>query len=100
MNIRRLVLHNFLSYKDSTLDIPDDGIYSLIGDTGSGKSSIRDAITWGIFGKSRVVSNDELICDGENETYVVVEFEHNGKNYRVERQKERNQTMRLQIEEI
>jgi len=100
MDIKKLILHNFLSYKDTTLEIPDEGIYSFIGDTGSGKSSIRDAITWGIFGKCRTAVNDELIRDGEKETYVIVEFEHNGKNYRATRQKERNQTMKLQIEEI
>ena len=100
MNIKRLILHNFMSYKDTTLDVLEDGIYSFVGDTGSGKSSIRDAITWSIFGKCRVINNDELIRDEEKETFVVIEFEHDGKNYRLTRQKERNQTMRLQIEEI
>lgn len=102
MNIKKIILHNFMSHKDTTLDLSNDGIYSLVGENGAGKSVIRDAITWCLFGKSRAEgAGDDLIWDrgNEKEMYVVVELEHNGKNLQITRKRSRGKSTILQVEE-
>jgi exonuclease SbcC len=84
----RLKLYNFLPYRD-----PDplyfDGITTacLTGHNGAGKSSILDAITWVLWGASRVgkTGDDKLIHAGQNEMYVELDFEQQGVVYRVRR---------------
>ena len=56
------------------------------GDNGAGKSSIIDAITWALWGKSRAKSDDDLIHQGENETRVEFDFSSGRQLYRVIRQ--------------
>ncbi len=100
MNVKRVVLHNFLPFEDANLDLTKDGVYNLVGKNGAGKSSVREAISWCLFGKSRTDgAGDDLIHNNEKEMYVVVEFEHDGKEYTVTRQKERGQSTRLTVEE-
>jgi len=89
-----------MSYKHIEIDFKESGVYNLIGLTGSGKSAIRDAITWCYFGKSRVSgAGDELIHNGETFMYVVVNALINKKVYSVTRSKELKQTTKLEVEE-
>ncbi len=101
MNIKQIVLHNFLSHKDTTLDLSVDGVYNIVGPTGAGKSSIRDAITWCLFGKSRVEgAGDELIRNGESEMFVSLYVEINGKVFFILRQREKDTATKLSVEEV
>lgn len=81
----RLTLRNFMCYRGSLPPLDFDGIHvaCLCGDNGSGKSAIFDAITWSLWGKSRARSDDDLICLGQNEMEVELEFNANGLLYRI-----------------
>lgn len=86
MNIKNVRLHNFMSYRDSTIDFSIDGIYCIIGETGSGKSAIREAIEYAIFGQTnRSDKLEELINDSESEMFVELEFSLDDKEYLIKR---------------
>jgi exonuclease SbcC len=87
-----------MSYKDTTVDLREDGVYNLIGQNGAGKSAIRDAISWCLFGKSRVSgSGDDLIRKNENEMYVILSLDIRNKLYKITRFKETGQSTKLDI---
>ena len=62
-----LHLKNFLSHLDTHLDLRGVHLASLVGENGAGKSSLLDAITWVVWGKSRVSygHDEELIYHGQ-----------------------------------
>lgn len=97
MNITKVTLCNFMSYKHTELDFTINGIYNLIGHNGAGKSAIRDAITYCLFGKSRYPSADDLIMNGEESMYVTLDVVINGKNYTISRSKEKGQSTKLEV---
>jgi len=102
MNLTRVFGTNFLPFKDIDLDLSQDGVYNIVGVNGGGKSSIREIITWVLFGKSRAEgAGDDLIHNGEESMFGGVEFiSPNKKKYRVVRQRERNKSTKLTIEEL
>ncbi|MFZ2756614.1 MAG: SMC family ATPase, partial [Atopobiaceae bacterium] len=68
----------------------DHGLFLVCGDTGSGKTTIFDAISYALFGRTsgdeREVSTVRSQFAGdETPTSVSLEFEHAGEAYRVER---------------
>ncbi|PPD58986.1 AAA family ATPase [Dehalogenimonas etheniformans] len=87
-------MKNFLPYRGEITPLSFDGIHlaCITGDNGSGKSSIIDAITWALWGKSRLrsktTSDDDLITQGETETEISFDF-RTGDNqiYRVVRRR-------------
>ncbi|AKG53584.1 exonuclease SbcC [Dehalogenimonas sp. WBC-2] len=90
----RLKLKNFLPYRGDLPAFSFDGIHlaCISGDNGSGKTSIIDAITWALWGKSRLrsksTSDDDLITQGEYETSVTFDFRAGDSQvYRVERRR-------------
>jgi exonuclease SbcC len=52
MHLNRLVLHNFKKYRHAEVDF-QDGLTGIVGNNGSGKSTIVEAIAWALYG-SRV----------------------------------------------
>lgn len=60
MTLTRLEISNFLSYTDQTLDVSSN-LISISGDNGVGKSSLLEAIVWGLFGKTQRNSLDKHI---------------------------------------
>ena len=90
--IRSIRLQNFRSHKDSIFEFKN-GTNVIVGAMGSGKSSIMDGLSYGIFGtfpslSSRKVSGDETILSKPNKpdfSQVEIEFDYNGKQFRVER---------------
>ena len=105
MIIKKVTIHCFGPFKDVVLDLKEDGIYNIVGKNGSGKSSIRKAISWCIFGKCDGCkgAGDNLIKDTpvlEKVMFVTTEFEHNGKDLIVTRTRERNKSTTLNVEEI
>jgi exonuclease SbcC len=91
----RLELRNFLAYRQ-----PDpiilEGIHlaCLTGPNGAGKSSLLDAITWALWGKARVRSDDDLIYQGQTEMSVQLDFLQADNRYRVVRQRVKGKTPR------
>ena len=84
----RLSLRNFLSYRDGapTLDLDGVHVACLCGDNGHGKSALLDAVTWALWGRSRVNAQHEpLIHQGESETRVELDFQAGDGLYRVSR---------------
>jgi len=94
MNIQKVIIHNFLSYSHSEISFPIKGIYNFIGHNGAGKSAIREAISWCLFGKT---SRVDLIHNGESSMYAVVDFISNNKNYIVTRSLVSGETTKLEV---
>ncbi|MCI5839760.1 MAG: AAA family ATPase [Peptoniphilaceae bacterium] len=94
MRPKKLIIRGFITYKDTvTIDFDklfDKKIFLISGDTGSGKTSIFDAISFALYGKvARNISTDRLRSDYLNEsdpyTFVSLDFEVSGNTYRIER---------------
>lgn len=90
----RLRLKNFLPYRGEIPPFSFQGIHlaCISGDNGAGKTSIIDAITWALWGKSRLRSksttDDDLITQGEQTAEVAFDFlAGDGQVYRVERKR-------------
>jgi chromosome segregation ATPase len=62
----RLKLRNFMSYRGDLPGFSFAGIHTacISGENGAGKSSLIDAMTWALWGKTRAASDDELISIG------------------------------------
>jgi DNA repair exonuclease SbcCD ATPase subunit len=71
--LKQLKLTNFLSHKKTVIDFDRTQRVIISGVSGSGKSSIVDALVWSLFGKGRA-ENSNLILRGETEATVVSTF--------------------------
>jgi exonuclease SbcC len=83
-----LCLHNFLSFRDNSIDLTPISCAAMVGENGSGKSSLLDAVTWALFGqatKGGVRELDNYVTRGEPECQVELQFRLNGDMYRVVR---------------
>ncbi|MDR9459454.1 MAG: SMC family ATPase [Dehalococcoidia bacterium] len=86
----RLVLRNFMCYREAKLSFEGLHVACLCGDNGNGKSALLDAMTWAIWGKSRAKTDDELIHLGRTEMEVEFEFailQRDQERYRVLRKR-------------
>jgi exonuclease SbcC len=90
----KLILSAFGPYKDQAeIDfekIGDSGIFLITGDTGSGKTTIFDAISFALFGEvsgsNRPVSSlRSNFAEVEKETFVELVFSHKQKIYKLHR---------------
>ncbi len=79
----QLILKNFLSYRDATLDFRGLHTACISGSNGAGKSSLLEAITWAIWGESRATAEDDVIYSGAKEVRVDFTFQSNQQKYRV-----------------
>lgn len=84
MKLNRLELKNIRSYKDATLVFPP-GSTLLMGDIGSGKTSILLAIEFALFGLQPSQRGSSLLRNNEEEAFVKLEFELDGKEVIIER---------------
>lgn len=93
----RLTMSAFGPYAgEITLNMSDlgtSGIYLITGDTGAGKTTIFDAITFVLFGEaSGDVRKSYMLrskyADAGTPTYVEMEFEYNSKRYIIRRNPE------------
>ena len=70
-----------------------EGIFLISGDTGAGKTTVFDAITYALYGRtsggrrSGAMMRSEYAADTEK-TYVLFTFTQNGKQYHVYRNPE------------
>ena len=82
----RLIMKHFLPYRSpDPLYFEGIRLACLTGSNGAGKTSLLDAITWVLWGEARARRADELIHQGETEMYVELDFEQEGRIYRVYR---------------
>jgi len=78
----RLELEGFRSYrKAQLLEFPERGLLAITGPTGSGKSSLLEAMVFALFGcpSAGGRSNKELIAQGCDDLRVSFEFELGGR---------------------
>ena len=90
----KLKIAEFISYSGDKTEIDfskfgKNGVFLISGATGSGKSSIFDAITFALYGQA---SNNRSLLHIRNQdasdnspTFVDLIFEHNGITYRIHR---------------
>lgn len=95
MKPTKLVISAFGPYLNKTeIDfskLGSDGIYLITGDTGAGKSTIFEALSYALYGET-VSGNDRSAsmlrnrsAEDDTETYVELDFISNGKNYHIRR---------------
>ncbi|QNP28078.1 exonuclease subunit SbcC [Cylindrospermopsis curvispora] len=94
----RLILKNFLSYRDATLDFTGLHTACICGPNGAGKSSLLESITWAIWGQSRANIEDDVIYAGSQEVRVDFTFYNNLQKYRVIRTRTRGATGILEFQ--
>ncbi|TXS66110.1 SMC family ATPase [Streptomyces sp. me109] len=83
-----LTLNGFRSYPSQvTVDFTGRGLVGVLGDTGAGKSSLLDGITYALFRKSSWNANSpgQLIADGAKAMSVDLTFLHEGQRWHVHR---------------
>jgi exonuclease SbcC len=83
-----LSLTGFRSYPSQvTVDFTGKSLAAALGDTGAGKSSLLDAITYALFRKSSWDAKEprQLIADGTGAMSVTFTFLHDGHRWRVQR---------------
>jgi len=88
MKIKKVEWKNFASYgnRKQILEFPDEpSLFQVIGENGSGKSSISQVITFAFYGKVEGKKLGDIPNRINGNAWVRVEFESNGKNITVER---------------
>lgn len=89
MRIQRIKINNFKSfYGDFELDFEKDikGMWKIVGPVGAGKTTIGEAIIFGLFGTIKNKNNDSLISWGEKHALVELWCESKGKNIYINRE--------------
>jgi len=93
----KLIISAFGPYSDKTeIDMSklgESGLYLISGDTGAGKTTIFDAITFALYGQPsgelrEVGMLRSKNAPPENPTYVEMDFLYNGKKYNIKRNPE------------
>ena len=92
IEIQRAVIHNFATLGDVTW-CPQIGLTQILGQNddagttgdsnGAGKSSLLEALQWGLYGDSPKGKTDEVIREGQHECSVVITLVVNGAIYTV-----------------
>lgn len=92
MTPKKLILKNFLSHEDTTIDFTNLDAVCLYGSNGSGKTSVIDAMLFALYGQTSKGSDDSLIQLGKDNMYVEFIFDVNGIEYKITKSKNRGQT--------
>lgn len=87
MRLEEIVLRNFGSFAEATVNLEKVSAGVVVGENGAGKSTaFIDAVLWALFGRCRV-STDAMIRLGSTDMAVAVTFSLSGHRYRVTRQR-------------
>lgn len=109
MKLKNLLIKNFISIKQASLDFTKfrDGVFLISGPTGSGKSTMLDAIHWALYGvtlnQNRAANSTiskSIYSDyaGEkDELKVELTFEQSGYNYKIIRTMSKSGTTTLKF---
>ena len=94
MRPTKLTLSAFGPYAGQTVlemdKLGERGLYLITGDTGAGKTTIFDGITYALYGETSGGSRDagmlrSKYADPATPTFVELEFTYNGNEYRIRR---------------
>ena len=90
MRLRYMELRNYRKFRDCRIEFPD-GVVAIVGNNGTGKTTILEAVTWALFGNVSSVVRDNkegVVSFGASpgdETSVVLEFDLGEDSYRLAR---------------
>lgn len=94
MRLKQLTLSAFGPYHDKTIidfeRFGESGIFLITGDTGAGKTTIFDAISFALYGSSSGgIRESKMLrseyADPNTETFVDLSFDYKGRHYRIVR---------------
>jgi exonuclease SbcC len=73
-------------------DLSKKGLYLVVGPTGAGKTTIFDAMTFALYGKTASNREGMFVSDHANrvDPYVELSFSHQGRNFVVRREPHRD----------
>jgi exonuclease SbcC len=98
--IKAIELENFISHRTTRI-VFDRGITIFIGNNGSGKSSVIDAITFALYGQHTRKTNRNLVRRGSESASVSVRLTVGSKEYNAHRQLGSNgQTLHARFDEV
>lgn len=83
-----LELRSFTAFRDpQIIDLTDVELFTFWGPTGSGKSSVLDAMTYALYGKVERIGNQigQLVSQGQPRMSVILTFQAGEDRYRVVR---------------
>src|SRR5437773_1304298 len=89
----RLEAKGFTAFRDAVeLDFTALDVFAIAGPTGSGKSSLLDAMTYALYGRVERVGDrvGQLVSQGQPRMAVTLEFEAGRDRYRVTRSTRRD----------
>lgn len=96
-NINSLLGENEIDFTQSVFT--NDGLFAITGKTGAGKSSILDAISLALYGKTPRVevtgSENAIMTQGERDCYSEIVFEAGGKQWKSTWKQELNRNGKL-----
>jgi len=84
MILKDVNIRDFRSHERTIVKF-DEGISVIVGDNGSGKTSILESINFALFKQKPNVNVDDLIRRGADSTEVSVTFTANGRTFRATR---------------
>lgn len=102
MYIETICISGFKSYKETTIYNFSD-FSEIEGKNAQGKTSIAEAIVWGLYGcdLSGDTKSDSKLKNIESEDmYIVIDFNYNGQSNRIIRKKTKSLTLKLNGEKI
>lgn len=86
MIVKNIRLHNFKSIKDLYLDFETiQGLYEIRGVVGAGKTTLSEAILFGLFGSVRNKNNRDLVRWGEKKCDVEINLISKGQELNINR---------------
>jgi DNA repair exonuclease SbcCD ATPase subunit len=99
MRLNSVQARDFMGWENLDLDLSGVRSVVVVGKNNSGKSSLLDTFTWCCYDRIErdIASADSLIRDGTDSAYVRWEFDSNGKDVVVEREKQRGKTGALTL---
>jgi exonuclease SbcC len=93
MLIKRIKLQNFKKFQNKEFEFKEEN--KIYGKNGEGKSTIADAIFFCFYGRTSegsLAESTKYIKDGEAKCLVEVEFEKDGQDFTVRRERTESQT--------
>ncbi|MDJ0270749.1 MAG: AAA family ATPase, partial [Aigarchaeota archaeon] len=83
MIVRELKLRNFISHRDTELKFTE-GLTVIVGENGSGKTSILDAISYVLYKEHSRGKDENVINRRADSALVYLRFSVGGRDYSVE----------------
>lgn len=86
ITLKNLKINNFISHKETEISFNDETKVLLDGKSGAGKSSVVEAIIWGLYGVARCPNKDLVLRGEKTSTVIIVLFDDvNNIYYQVKR---------------